>query len=85
MSHDILYAESVFGLCAEHTLDEGFGLTTHILPLRVGKTVLASPDSLLHARGNGMSMVAVERREATQSEKFNCWVRDFYIFKIHQN
>ena len=41
-------------------------LLGHLAPLRVGELVLAHPDPPLHARGDGLARVGVERREATQ-------------------
>lgn len=41
----------------------------NISPLRVGELVLSHPDPLLHARGNGLTCVGVERRKPTQTGK----------------
>ena len=47
-------------------LDELFGIIGHILPLGVGKLVLARPDPLLHAGGDGQPVVRVKWWEPAQ-------------------
>jgi hypothetical protein len=49
-------------------LDELFGIVGDVLPLRVGELVLARPDALLHARGDGQTVVRVEGGEPAKPE-----------------
>jgi hypothetical protein len=49
-------------------LDELFGIVGDVLPLRVGELVLARPDALLHARGDGQPVVRVEGGEPAKPE-----------------
>lgn len=39
----------------------------NIGPLRIGELVLAQPDPLFHAGGDGLTRVRVERREPAQA------------------
>ena len=63
MPHNVLYAQPALGLCTEHASNEVLGVRADVLPLRVGEAVLTGPDALLHARGNGVAVVAIERGE----------------------
>ncbi len=49
-------------------LDELFGIVGDVLPLRVGELVLARPDALLHARGDGQPVVRVEGGKPAKPE-----------------
>ena len=48
----------------------GSTLLGHLTPLGVGELVLAHPDPPLHARGDGLARVGVERREAAQPARW---------------
>ena len=67
VSHHVLYGRPVLRVGLEHVPDQLLGLLADVAPLGVREVVLAGADTLLHARRDGQAVVAVERREATQT------------------
>ena len=63
---DVGNCESLLWIGFEHPPNEIFGVLRDVGPFRLGKLVLARANALLHAGGDGKTMVAVEWRKPTQ-------------------
>lgn len=54
---------------AIHLVNQNLTFLRNVSPLRIGELILAHPDPLLHARGDGLTRVGVEWRKTAQATK----------------